>query len=100
MTLRPDDTSVLSRWSNEDSLVVTEVRKRNVVPTQEIERARHDELMAQQAWHGDDCGCDYCRPLDGVSRSATFAVAMAPFHPEYQPAAAEERPRLTLKVEK
>ena len=70
---------------------------------QPIERARHDELMAEQQMgggsHSRDCGCDYCTPL-GVSRSATFAVAMAPFHPEYQPAATEERPKLTLKVER
>jgi hypothetical protein len=67
---------------------------------QPIERARHDELMAQQAWHVDDCGCDYCRPLDGVSRSATFRVAQRALRLEDRTEEAEERPRLTLRVER
>lgn len=71
---------------------------------QQVERARHDQLMAEQqlgvASHSDDCGCDYCRPLDSVSRSATFAVAQAALRPEEPTTIAEERPRLTLKVER
>ena len=66
MTFRQDETSVMSYWSNESSSVVTEVRKRNVVPMQPIERARYDGLMAEQLGvgsHSKDCGCDYCRPL-------------------------------------
>jgi len=93
----------MSYWSNESSSVVTEVRKRNVVPMQPIERARYDELMAEQQLgvgsHPKDCGCDYCTPL-GVSRSATFEVAQRALRPEEQPQEAEERPRLTLRVER
>jgi hypothetical protein len=70
---------------------------------QPVERARHDQLMAEQqlgvAWHPDDCGCDYCKPLR-VSRSATFEVAQAALRPEKELTVAEERPRLTLKVER
>ena len=39
-------------------------------------------------------------PTGRVSRSATFAVAQTALHPEEQPTIAEERPRLTLKVER
>lgn len=96
-----DKANARSYWCNEClSVVMEEARKRNVVPAQAIERARHDELMAQQGLHGDDCGCDYCSPLDSVSRSATFEVAQAALRPEKEPTVAQERPRLTLKVER
>jgi hypothetical protein len=99
-----DKTNARSYWCDKCFPVVMEqINNRKSVSAQPVERARHDQLMAEQqqgvASHSDDCGCGYCKPL-GVSRSATFAVAQAALRPEEQPTVTEERPRLTLKVER
>ena len=67
------------------------------ISSEEYERLKAGQQPNLMVSHDDGCGCDYCTPLVGVSRSATFSVAVAPFRPEEQPAA--ERPPLTLKVQ-
>jgi hypothetical protein len=75
-----------------------EARSISAQEYQQLTAQNQPNLMMQ---HDDDCVCDYCKPLDaGVSRSATFEVAVAPFRHKEQPTIAEERPRLTLKVER
>jgi hypothetical protein len=105
------DATMAVRYAKE-TLAVLGDKEETVVrqlPTRAISKAEHDALLdgpAPKSVSRDEYermmreAQQESGVMEGVSRSATFAVAQAALRPEEQPTIAEERPRLTLKVER
>jgi hypothetical protein len=102
------DAATAVRYAKE-TLATLEPPKRVELSARVISKAEHDALLdgpAPKSVSREEYeqmmreAQQESGVMEGVSRSATFAVAQAALRPEDQPTIAEERPRLTLKVER